>query len=115
MPLGAAIAIRSDLSAACDLDFGFYSLLRRACLAIVGNSDNTFAHFYRPFAYLKHFRQPSGLRVHLLVMGTGSPFLVDPKGKPKDNISVSVNPVGFWLQGELVLHGDPSRSTYLAG
>ncbi len=39
-------------------------------------------------------------------MGTGSPFLVDRKGKPKDNISVSVNTVQFGLQGGLILHGD---------
>jgi hypothetical protein len=81
----------------------------------VRNSDNTFAHFSRPFAYLKHFKQPSGLGVHLLVMGTGGPFLVDPKGKPKDNISVSVNTVQFGLQGGLILHGDSSRTTCLAG
>jgi hypothetical protein len=104
-----------DLSLACDLDFGFSSLLLRARPAIVGNSDNTFAHFSRPFACLKHFKQPSGLRLHLLVMGTGGPFLVDPKGKPKDNISVSVNTVQFGLQGGLILHGDSSRSTCLAG
>jgi hypothetical protein len=48
-------------------------------------------------------------------MGTGGPFLVDPKGKPKDNISVSVNTVQFGLQGGLILHGDSSRSTCLAG
>ena len=50
-------------------------------------------------AFLKQFKQPSGLVAHLHAVGTGSPFLVDGKGKPKDNISVSVNPLRCGWQG----------------
>jgi hypothetical protein len=51
------------------------------------------------FAYLKHSKQPTARRVHLLLMGMGSPFLVDHSGKPKDNISVSLNLLGFGRSG----------------
>jgi hypothetical protein len=103
------------LHAAHRFKFDFYSLLLRYEPAIAGNSDNTFAHFSRPFAHRKHLKQPSGRNLHLLGMGTGSPFLVDPEGKPKDNISVSVNSLEFgWLCG-LDLYPAASRSTCLAG
>jgi hypothetical protein len=55
-------------------------------------------------AILKHFKQPSGLPAHLLVLGMGSPFLVDREGKPKDNISVSVKCVEFGHHGGPIFH-----------
>src|ERR1700683_1788937 len=87
---------------------------------------------FSPHDYLyETFKQPYALVPHLYPVATGSAFLVDPKGKPKDNISVSVIPLRFgWqrrpifrelLRGAAVWHGkkavcrpyDPNNPTLM--
>src|ERR1700683_4237670 len=74
---------------------------------------------FSPHDYLyETFKQPYALVPHLYPVATGSAFLVDPKGKPKDNISVSVIPLRLgWqrrpisrevLRGAAVWHGNKS-------
>src|SRR5271154_4320808 len=89
----------SGFGPACVIDFDFYSLSDRCSANPRGAARKrlaTLLHSSSPLvAILKHSKQPSGLGEHLLVLGIGSPFLVDRKGKPKDNISVSVRYVEF--------------------
>jgi hypothetical protein len=89
----------ADSDARCGIKFDFYSL--SGCGSAwprcgAGKRLAIILHTIRPFvAILKHFRHPSGVGRHLLFLGTGSLFLVDRKGKPKHNISVSVRFVEF--------------------
>ena len=51
---------------------------------------------------------------HLDKRGTESPFLVDRKGKPKDNTSVSVYPTNLGRQGlPDLLPGSAAESLFL--
>src|SRR5580704_4007090 len=96
------------------MDFDFYSLSGRGSenpRGATGEPLATVLHtISRSVAIQKHFKQPSGPDGHLLVLGNGSPFLVDRKGKPKDNISVSMSCVEFGRQGRPIFHLVPSWS-----
>jgi hypothetical protein len=71
-------------------NFDFCSLIARAHEASQANLGNSLHTIARSAPTLKHFRQPYDREPHLHKRETGSPFLVDRKGKPKDNTSVSV-------------------------
>jgi hypothetical protein len=104
----------TDSPAARQINFDFCSLSGRGSANPCGDPGQplaTFLHSITPsVAIPKHFKQPYGLDAHLVFLGTGSPFLVDRKGKPKHNISVSVNPVEFGRQGGAIFHLAPTWS-----
>jgi hypothetical protein len=96
------------------VDFDFYSLFGCASAGPTCATGRLLVILLHSItlsvAILKHFKQPSGPGEHLLFLGIGSPFLVDREGKPKDNISVSANSVGFGREGGPIFHSAPSLS-----
>ena len=80
-------------------NFDFCSLIAPAHSASQANSCNSLHTIAPSVANLKQFRQPNDREPHLDKRGTESPFLVDRKGKPKDNTSVSVYPTKMGRQG----------------